>query len=117
MGKVTGMPQSGRSVATRAEIAVAMYASFDFHAGRHIDLTGDSLTREQFLVSQLLLSGATSHDIVDIIYDRFRTINTDDDDAITREEFLAHVHTRHEHRAPTPAHVKLARKLSAKLHV
>ena len=84
---------------------------------RHIDLTGDSLTREQFLVSQLLLSGATSHDVVDIIYDRFRTINTDDDDAITREEFLAHVHTRHEHRAPTPAHVKLARKLSAKLHV
>ena len=84
---------------------------------RHIDLTGDSLTREQFLVSQLLLSGATSHDVVDIIYDRFRTINTDDDDAITRGEFLAHVHKRHEHRAPTPAHVKLARKLSARLHV
>ena len=84
---------------------------------RHIDLTGDSLTREQFLVSQLLLSGATSHDVVDIIYDRFRTINTDDDDAISREEFLEHARTRHRHRAPTPAHVKLARKLSARLHV
>ena len=78
---------------------------------------GDSLTREQFLLSQLLLSGAASHDVVDIIYDRYRTINTDNDDAITREEFLAHVHNRHEHRAPTPAHVKLARKLSARLHV
>jgi hypothetical protein len=111
------MPQLGRSVATRAEISGAIYASFDFHAGRHIDLTGDSLTREQFLLSQLLLSGAASHDVVDIIYDRYRTINTDNDDAITREEFLAHVHNRHEHRAPTPAHVKLARKLSARLHV
>ena len=111
------MPQSGRSVATRAEISGAIYASFDFHAGRHIDLTGDSLTREQFLVSQLLLSGATSHDVVDIIYDRYRTINTDNDGAITREEFLAHVHKRAPHRAPTPAHIKLARKLSARLHV
>ena len=117
MARAIGMPRLGRSVATRAEISGAIYASFDFHAGRHIDLTGDSLTREQFLVSQLLLSGATSHDVVDIIYDRFRTINTDDDDAITREEFLAHVHKRAPHRAPTPAHIKLARKLSSKLHV
>ena len=109
------MPLSGRSVATRAEISGAIYASFDFHAGRHIDLTGDSLTREQFLVSQLLLSGATSHDVVDIIYDRYRTINTDNDDAITREEFLHHVEKSSPPKAPTPAHVKLARTLSSRL--
>ena len=46
----------------------AVDASFDFHAGRHIDLTGDSLTREQFLVSQLLLSGATSHDSLPLFH-------------------------------------------------
>ena len=76
------------------------YGASAWHAAvgalrRHIDLTGDSLTREQFLLSQLLLSGAASHDVVDIIYDRFRTINTDDDDALSREEFLEHARTRH----------------------
>ena len=96
------------------------YGESDWHAAvgalrRHIDLTGDSLTREQFLLSQLLLSGAASHDVVDIIYDRYRTINTDNDDAITREEFLHHVEKSSPPKAPTPAHVKLARSLSARI--
>ena len=96
------------------------YGESDWHAAvgalrRHIDLTGDSLTREQFLLSQLLLSGAASHDVVDIIYDRYRTINTDNDDAITREEFLHHVEKSSPPKAPTPAHVKLARTLSSRL--
>ena len=133
--RATGTPRSGRSVATRAvfkrslcagssrrpprhrrDVCVGASLSLvEFPIGRHIDLTGDSLTREQFLLSQLLLSGAASHDVVDIIYDRYRTINTDNDDAITREEFLHHVEKSSPPKAPTPAHVKLARSLSSRL--
>ena len=105
-GRATGMPQLGRSVATRAEISGAIYASFDFHAGRHIDLTGDSLTREQFLVSQLLLSGAAST--------TSSISSTTASGPSTRMMMMrsrarsssARAKTRHQHRAPTPAHVK-----------
>jgi len=51
---------------------------------------GDRLTREQFLVSQLILSGLLSHDLLEIVHDRFRAIDKDGDGEVTREEFLRH---------------------------
>ena len=62
------MPQLGRSVATRAEISGAIYASFDFHAGRHIDLT-DSLASSSSCRS--CAQRRHLHDVVDIDDDRF----------------------------------------------